>query len=157
MLPFINDWKYPFFWTRLKIFLLHKNPKKKKEIRFGGKYREAFAIFFQLWQFVKQSVWSGVVQAPGEILEIAQGWSRQREICMSTNSPWKQQKMLTNSPSKFITKEKPCQRQKRSKIQVILPHLLNLYYRSKSFSSSERPIESIISYPCPQCDVFVSH
>ena len=55
----------------------------EKQIRFGGKSGEAFAIFFQLWQFVKQSVWSGVVQAPGEILEIAQGWSRQREICMS--------------------------------------------------------------------------
>ena len=101
-----------FLETFKKVSIAQELRTPEKQIRFGGKSGEAFAIFFQLWQFVKQSVWSGVVQAPGEILEIAQGWSRQREICMSTNSPWKQQKMLTNSPSKFITKEKPCQRQK---------------------------------------------
>ena len=101
-----------FLETFKNVSIAQELRTQEKQIRFGGKSGEAFAIFFQLWQFVKQSVWSGVVQAPGEILEIAQGWSRQREICMSTNSPWKQQKMLTNSPSKFITKEKPYQRQK---------------------------------------------
>ena len=143
------------FLETFKRLLLHKNPRKTNQV-----WREIWGSFCHLFPTLtvcetKCVEWGGA--SPWGNSRDSSGLEQTKGNMHVNKFTMKATKDVDIFAVKIHYQGKALPKPKRSKIQFILPHLLNLYYRSKSLSSSERPIKFIISYPCPQCDVFVSH